>query len=73
MVNSFDEATYDSNLKKYLFEFYDNIENAKMNDLEFKIKQQVNDNVGFFNEINPVYLSLNLGRPALPFSDDYTP
>ena len=44
-----------------------------MNDLELKIKQQVSDNVGFFNEINPVYISLNLGRPAVPFSDDYMP
>jgi len=31
------------------------------------------ENVGLFNEINPVYISLNMGRPSTPFSDDYVP
>lgn len=42
-----------------------------MNELEFKIKQQLNDNIGLFNDINPLYISLNMGRPAEPFFDDY--
>jgi hypothetical protein len=44
-----------------------------MHDLEFKLKQQVQDNVGLFNEINPVYISLNMGRPSTPFNEDYVP
>ena len=44
-----------------------------MNDLEFKIKQQLMENIGLFNEINPVYISLDMGRPSTPFFDDYIP
>ena len=72
LLNTFEEATHDSNLKKYLFELQDPVDNFQMNDLEFKIKQQLTDNVGLFNEINPVYISLNMGRPSTPFFDDYT-
>jgi len=71
LLNTFEEATYDSNLKKYLFELQDPIDNFQMNDLEFKMKQQLTDNVGLFNEINPVYISMNMGRPSTPFFDDY--
>lgn len=71
LLNTFEEATYDSNLKKYLFELQDPINNFQMNDLEFKIKQQLTDNVGLFNEINPIYIALNMGRPSTPFFDDY--
>ena len=35
------------------------------------MKQQLTDNVGLFNEINPVYISMNMGRPSTPFFDDY--
>ena len=73
LLNTFEEATHDSNLKKYLFELQDPIDNFQMNDLEFKIKQQLTDNVGLFNEINPVYISLNMGRPSTPFFDEYVP
>ena len=73
LLDTFEEATYDSNLKKYLFELQDPIDNFQMNDLEFKIKQQLTDNVGLFNEINPVYISLNMGRPSTPFFDEYVP
>ena len=38
LLNTFAETTYDSNLKKYLFEMQDPISNHQMNDLEFKIK-----------------------------------
>jgi hypothetical protein len=44
-----------------------------MNALEFKVKQQLTDNHGLFNEIKPVYISLNMGRPSTAFSDDYIP
>jgi len=71
LLNTFEESTYDSTLKKYLFELQDPINNFQMNDLEFKIKQQLTDNVGLFNDINPIYISLNMGRPASPFLDDY--
>jgi len=71
LLNTFEEATHDSNLQKYLFELQDPLDNFQMNDLEFKLKQQLTDNVGLFNEINPVYISLNMGRPSTPFFDDY--
>lgn len=58
-------------LKRYLFELQDPIDNFQMNDLEFKMKEQLTDNVGLFNEINPVYISMNMGRPSTPFFDDY--
>lgn len=44
-----------------------------MTALQTKLKQQVTENVGLFKEINPVYISLNMGRPASPFLEDYTP
>jgi hypothetical protein len=31
------------------------------------------ENIGLFNEINPVYISLDMGRPSTPFFDDYIP
>lgn len=34
---------------------------------------QVTENSGLFNEINPVYISLNLGRPNSAFQDDFIP
>jgi len=73
LINTFDEATYDSNLKKYLFEFQDSLQSSQMSALEFKVKQQLTENVGLFNEINPVYISLNMGRPSTAFADDYVP
>ena len=65
--------TYDSNMKKYLYELQNPLDNHMMNDLEFKIKQQLMENIGLFNEINPVYISLDMGRPSTPFFDDYIP
>lgn len=29
------------------------------------------ENVGLFNEINPIYISLNLGQPLTPFRENY--
>jgi hypothetical protein len=65
--------TYDSVLKKYLFELQDPLSNLQMNELQYKLKHQFSENQGFFNEISPVYVSLNMGRPSTPFSDDYYP
>ena len=73
LINTTDEVTYESNLKKYLFEFQDSLSNSQMNALEFKVKQQLTENIGLFNEINPVYISLNMGRPCTAFADDYIP
>ena len=42
-----------------------------MSALEFKLKQQLTENAGLFNEINPVYISLNMGRPCTAFAQDY--
>lgn len=73
LLNTFSEATFDSKLKKYLFELQDQLDSQQMYDLEFKIKHQLTENVGLFNEISPVYISLNMGRPPTPFFDDYVP
>ena len=73
LLNIFEEMTYDSNMKKYLYELQNPLDNFMMNDLEFKIKQQLMENIGLFNEINPVYISLDMGRPSTPFFDDYIP
>lgn len=73
LINTFEEPTYDSNLKKYLFEFQDSLQTGQMRSLEFKVKQQLTENLGLFNEIDPVYISLNMGRPSTAFADDYVP
>jgi hypothetical protein len=39
LLNTFEEPTFESHLKKYLFELQDPIDNFQMNDLEFKMKQ----------------------------------
>lgn len=36
---------------------------------ENMLRQQISDNFALFNEINPIYISLNLGRPVSPFPD----
>lgn len=33
------------------------------------LRQQISDNFALFNEINPVYISLNLGRAVSTFPD----
>lgn len=72
LLNTHAEQTFDSTLKKYLFELQDPLSNYQMTELHYNMKQQFNDNVGLFNEINPVYVSLNMGRPSTPCKDDYT-
>ena len=71
LINNLTETTFDSTLKKYLFELQDPLSNNQMNDLQFKIKTQFMENVGLFNELNPVYVSLNMGRPSTAFAEDY--
>ena len=39
LIDTLEEKTYDSNMKKYLYELQDPINNFEMNDLEYKIKQ----------------------------------
>ena len=73
ILDIYNEQTYDSNLKKYLFELQDPMSDALMNDLEYKIKKQCTENVGLFNEISPLYVSINMGRPANIICDDYIP
>jgi len=46
-----------------------------MNQTEFslminKIREQISENFALFNEINPIYITLNLGRPANAFKAD---
>lgn len=48
LIDTLEEKTYDSNMKKYLYELQDPINNFQMNDLEYKIKQQLMENVGLF-------------------------
>ena len=48
LIDTLEEKTFDSNMKKYLYELQDPINNYQMNDLEFKIKQQLMENVGIF-------------------------
>lgn len=33
------------------------------------LRQQISDNFALFNEINPIYISINLGRPVSTFPD----
>ena len=37
------------------------------------LRQQISDNFALFNEINPIYISLNLGRPVTTFPDKSLP
>eukprot|EP00347_Sterkiella_histriomuscorum_P009856 403339614 len=69
-IDCYKEKTYDSQLTKYLFEFQDPISNHQMLTLQTKIKQQLVENFALFNEINPVYITLNLGRTISPFYGD---
>ncbi|CDW86114.1 UNKNOWN [Stylonychia lemnae] len=69
-VDDYQERTHRSMLKKHLFEFQDPIDNHKMIQLQNKIKQQLVENFALFNEINPIYITLNLGRTISPFWDD---
>lgn len=38
--------------------------------LQNKIKQQLLENYALFNEINPIYVTINLGRAVSPFADE---
>lgn len=84
---TYNEQAYESVAKKYVFEFQDQIEpNADDYDeerpmpadlgllqLENKFRQQISDNTALFNEINPIYVSLNMGRPVSTSSETSLP
>lgn len=68
---SYKERAYDSSLTKYLFEFIvDNFSNEDLVKYQKLIKNQLEENYGLFNEINPVYISINLGRNVSRFAED---
>jgi hypothetical protein len=63
----YNEQTYDSMLRKYVFEFQKRWTSTEFADLIHKIKRQISDNFALFNEISPIYITLNFGRPANAF------
>lgn len=65
-----EKAWADSRLTKYLYEFQDKIDNHKAIQLQNKIREQLFENYALFNELNPFYISINLGRRVSPFYDD---
>ena len=71
-LQTYNELCYDSMARKYLFEFQINLnENAEHSilQLENKLRTQISDNFALFNEVNPIYISINMGRPVSNFQD----
>jgi len=66
----YNELTYDSMARKYLFEFQMPLRDNDVLRLEKKLRDQIAENFALFNEISPVYISLNLGRPVNQMSHD---
>ena len=50
--------------RKYAYEFQIPMQDLKLTDLENKMRIQISENFALFNEICPVYISLNMGRPV---------
>ena len=50
--------------RKYAYEFQIPVQDLKLVDLEHKMRIQISENFALFNEICPVYISLNMGRPV---------
>ena len=68
---SYKEKAYDSTLTKYLFEFIvDNFSHKDLLRYQKMIKNILEDDYGLFNEINPIYISINLGHNVSRFSED---
>lgn len=65
-----EKAWADSRLTKYLYEFQDKMDNHKAIQLQNKIREQLFENYALFNELNPFYISINLGRRVSPFYDE---
>lgn len=69
-VDTYKEKSFENILVKYLYEFSDLIDDSKTVNLQHKLKSSLYDNFGLFNEIQPMYISMNLGRNISPFADD---
>ena len=52
-----------------MFEFTDSLEDSTVQQIEKKLKQQIDDNFALFNEIAPIYISLNMGRSVKPLDE----
>lgn len=50
--------------RKYAYEFQIPEDQINIVQLENKLRQQISENFALFNEICPVYISLNMGRPV---------
>ena len=64
---TYQEDTFDSKITKYLFEMQEPLDNTKALKMQSKLRSQLYENFGVFSEINPIYLSFNLGRNVSPF------
>jgi len=70
-LETYKEKAYDSSITKYLFEFQDPFfNNEKTVEYQKKIRSQLEENYALFNEINPIYIAVNLGRNVSQFADD---
>ena len=65
----YNEQTYDSMARKYAYEFQIPLDQISIIQLETKLRQQISENFALFNELSPVYISLNMGRPVKDFDD----
>ena len=50
--------------RKYTYEFQITPEELNILELEDKLRRQISNNFALFNEICPVFISLNMGRPV---------
>jgi hypothetical protein len=69
-LDTYKESTFDSKITKHLFELQDPLSNDKAIQLQNRLRSQLYENYALFNEINPIYVSLNLGRNVSPFWDE---
>lgn len=69
-LDTYKENTFDSKITKHLFELQDPLSNDRAIQLQNKLKSQLYENYALFNEINPIYISFNLGRNVSPFWDE---
>lgn len=70
LLDTYKESTFDSKITKFLFELQDTPSNDRAVQLQNRLKSQLYENFALFNEINPIYITLNLGRNVSPFWDD---
>lgn len=72
-LESYQEHTFDSTVTKHLFEFQEPMDAFKAASLQTRLRTQLYENYALFSEINPVYISFNLGRNVSPFWDESLP